>query len=513
MDDAVGQILRWYSVNRQRLHMSRPLPPEDQLWLDVVHLYETLKRDMDALDLHDLVSEAVRALESDPGLETLSRMSYRHVLVDDFHEVSLQSYRLLKLLWRHSQPVTLSSNPAQALGVSEGAYWGIEQVYREEYRNHVVHDLRLDHRSTPELSAAGLALSRSEAMPALSRTGPTQRQTTLRRNGVRPQIIDIPGTRHELVWRVVERAWRLVNEDGWSWDQMAILTCRESIGPEFVTPLARMAIPLTIRGPVDRAGLNDAQRVVAIISLLVRPHDRRALVDAIFGDHTDYTGKQWARLDALLAQASEDNGVPLIDACAKLLEEGLLTSARTRFIAGRVISTYRHLAGWLDEDAGRTGPFLQKAVEYFQGSNAGMVTSAARTVRALLESAQAEAGLPHDREKIGEILLRYLPLWDIHDHQDVTQGSFLTLSTVRAARGLQWSCVWLFDASDHLVPGPHASEDSEEHLEQQRFFYVASTRAADRLYYCNARGGGLGFESRPTRFLDVLEGLADRIDT
>ena len=274
-----------------------------------------------------------------------------------------------------------------------------------------------------------------------------------------------------------------------------------------------MAIPLTIRGPVDRAGLNDAQRVVAIISLLLRPHDRRALVDAILGDHADYTGNQWARLDALLAQVSEDNGVPPIEACATLLEEGLLTSARTCFIAGRVISTYRHLAGWLDEDADGTGPFLQKGVEYFQGSNAGMVTSAARAVRGLLESAQAEAGLPLQREIIIEILIRYLPFWDIHDHQDVTRGNGLTLSTVRAARGMQWPCVWLFDASDHLVPGPHASEDSEEHLEQQRLFYVASTRAADRLYYCNARGGGLGFESRPTRFLDVLEGLADRIDT
>ena len=231
MGDAVGRILRWYSVNRQRLHMSRPLPPEHPLWLDVVHLYETLKRDMDALDLYDRVSEAVRALESDPGLETLSRTWYRHVLVDDFHEVSLQSYRLLKLLWRDSESVTLSSNPAQALGVSEGAYADIEELYRLENLHCSVHDLHWDRRSTPELWEAGLALSRSEAMSALSRTGPPQRQRAMRPSGVRPQVIDIPGTRHELVWRVVERAWRLVNEDGWSWDQMAILTCR--------SPLAR----------------------------------------------------------------------------------------------------------------------------------------------------------------------------------------------------------------------------------------------------------------------------------
>ncbi|WP_217131876.1 ATP-dependent helicase [Leucobacter chinensis] len=78
----------------------------------------------------------------------------------------------------------------------------------------------------------------------------------------------------------------------------------------------------------------------------------------------------------------------------------------------------------------------------------------------------------------------------------------VTLSTVHAAKGLEWPVVWLAGAAEGVFPISYA-KDERTLEEERRLFYVATTRARDALYVSGAGGG----KRTPSRFIE-LAGIA-----
>lgn len=91
----------------------------------------------------------------------------------------------------------------------------------------------------------------------------------------------------------------------------------------------------------------------------------------------------------------------------------------------------------------------------------------------------------------------YLVL-DEQKHQDPTVGQ-VTISTCHAAKGLEWSHVFVVGCEDGILPHYRGNID-----EERRLFYVATTRAKERLYYstCEYRDSfGRKQSYIPSRFL------------
>ena len=98
----------------------------------------------------------------------------------------------------------------------------------------------------------------------------------------------------------------------------------------------------------------------------------------------------------------------------------------------------------------------------------------------------------------------YAGLQDDENDDPFTKQRGMTLCSIHGAKGLQWKAVWFVDASEHVIPGRTRPDRPQELEEEQRAFYVATTRATDRLFYCNTEGGNRGFQAQPTTFLEAL---------
>ena len=59
---------------------------------------------------------------------------------------------------------------------------------------------------------------------------------------------------------------------------------------------------------------------------------------------------------------------------------------------------------------------------------------------------------------------------------------WLVLSTMHSAKGCEWKAVYVIHAADGMIPSDMATTDEEGIEEERRLFYVALTRAKDRLY-------------------------------
>ena len=101
----------------------------------------------------------------------------------------------------------------------------------------------------------------------------------------------------------------------------------------------------------------------------------------------------------------------------------------------------------------------------------------------------------------------------LHDKED----ECLVLSTIHSAKGLEWNTVFVIHLIDGLFPSSKSIESFELVEEERRLFYVASTRAKQRLYLCIPNfdsapvfspfgmGGMGGFDfSKPSRFLTEM---------
>jgi DNA helicase-2/ATP-dependent DNA helicase PcrA len=86
--------------------------------------------------------------------------------------------------------------------------------------------------------------------------------------------------------------------------------------------------------------------------------------------------------------------------------------------------------------------------------------------------------------------------------------------TIHASKGLEFSCVFVGGIEETLFPSAMSVNTREELEEERRLFYVAVTRAKERLFltYANSRYrfGNL-VQNEPSRFLDELpESYLDR---
>ena len=91
-------------------------------------------------------------------------------------------------------------------------------------------------------------------------------------------------------------------------------------------------------------------------------------------------------------------------------------------------------------------------------------------------------------------------------HKD---DDWLVLSTMHSAKGCEWKAVYVIHAADGMIPSDMSTGKDEEIEEERRLFYVAVTRARDRLhvlfplryYHRKFRMGDAHIYAQLTRFI------------
>ena len=87
------------------------------------------------------------------------------------------------------------------------------------------------------------------------------------------------------------------------------------------------------------------------------------------------------------------------------------------------------------------------------------------------------------------------------------EGSAPTLLTLHAAKGLEFSRVFIVGVEEKMLPHSRSLDDPEQMAEERRLFYVGLTRAKDQLYllHCFRRSswGDVDY-ARPSRFINDI---------
>ena len=117
----IEEILDWNAKNQTGMPEEATNASHSH-WLRVIQGYQDEKRKQGTLDLDDLIPLTIRAMERRPEvMEIWSRIRTRHLLVDEFQDVTPRQYQLINMMTGPTRSVTVAADPNQSINRWKGA--------------------------------------------------------------------------------------------------------------------------------------------------------------------------------------------------------------------------------------------------------------------------------------------------------------------------------------------------------------------------------------------------------
>ena len=472
----------------------------ERLVAEVYAAYEDELRGVGAVDFDDMLALSVRLLECEEGLRKGLSGRFRWLLVDEYQDTNVPQARLLALLAGAHPNLTVVGDEDQSIYRWRGAQ--IENIlgFDQAYAGARVVTLGRNYRSAePILTAAAAVIGRNTRRRA-------KRLTSEAGPGVPVVAFQAADEVDEarFVANEIERL-RATVELG----SMAVLFRINAQSRPFEAELVRRAIPYVVVGGTrfwERAEVKDA---VAYLRLVVAPDDALAFRRAI---HVPARGIGQATME-ILEGAAAASGMSL-PAAARSQPVGLTQRA------GVSIAAFFELLDALRTLAGERPPqdVVQTLLERSGlAAQYGLEDEEDRARRANLDELVSAAAEAAERGLDLAGLMDEVAL--LSDADARVNGQAVRLSTLHAAKGLEWDSVFLVGLEDGLLPlRREDATDIEDEEEERRLAYVGMTRARRHLTLTMARVRRLHGQLMPGRpspfLLDVpREVLDDRTAT
>lgn len=484
----------------------------------VYEAYEELKRQAGCVDFGDLVLRPVQLLEAHDALRQQLQQAYDHVLVDEYQDVNRSSVRLLTALKPQGTNLWVVGDAKQSIYRFRGASsFNISRFGKEDFAGGIMGYLELNYRSVQEIVEAF-----SEFATGMGAGGAHSRLNADREPSGSPAELQTVAT-GDLISSALAEGIEQLRQAGHPYRDQAVLCRGNDKLSELGQELERLGIPVLFLGSLfERPEVKD---LVALLSLLT---DRRAMGLVRIGCWPDF---------------------------AMTLEDVVLVFEHLRTVEaepGGWSSTITGLSA-----AGQTA--LGKLQASLQGFNQAslpwtilttMVLDRTRVAAQIASSSsvadQARGiaiwqfmnfvrvqppgqGLPILR--LMDRIRRLLRLRDDRDLRQLptsAQGiDAVRLMTIHGAKGLEFPVVHVAGVNQDSMPGAYrplkcpppdgmvvgaegssdAAGRSAHAQEQECLFYVAMSRARNRLFLYAATNKGNGARRPLSAFVDRIGSL------
>ncbi len=449
-----------------------------------------------AVDFDDLIVRPLALLERDAAAAARWQARCAHVLVDEYQDTNPAQYRLLRALVGARTPFTAVGDDDQAIYGWRGATLDNLASLPQDYPDLKVVKLEQNYRSTVRILRCANALIGNNPKLFDKRlwsdlgTGETLR--------VVPAADD--ETEAELV---LHRISALKFERRLKYSDFAILYRGNHQARVFETALRAQGIPYEISGGQSLFDRTEIKDVVAYLRLIANDDDDPAFVRAITTPKRGVGQATLAHLSELSAARKESLFAAVF--APELKDKVPARQYETLHAFCALINGLRHRAE--REPAGRLLDELLSATGYEQWltDTLDRADAIART-----KSVQDLVGwLARKGEADGRNLLeltQMIALITMLEGRDAEDSDAVRLSTLHAAKGLEFPHVFMVGLEEGILPHREAVERDDVD-EERRLMYVGITRAQQSLHlsWCRTRKrAGERAACQPSRFIGEL---------
>ena len=452
--------------------------------------YQDRLKALNACDFGDLLLHMLTIFRTHADVLDSYRDRFKYILVDEYQDTNASQYDWLKLLAEPRRNLCCVGDDDQSIYSWRGAEVANILRFEKDFPGAKVIRLEQNYRSTPHILAAATGLIAHNS----GRLGKTL--WTEVNEGDRVKVIG--------VWDGPEEARRVGEEieahvrRGGSLDDTAILVRAQFQTREFEERFIAIGLSYRIVGGFrfyERAEIRDA---LAYLRLINQPADDLAFERIVNQPKRGLGDKALASIHA----HARATGQPLLLAAASMLDSDELQSrarnSLARFVAD--VARWRQMANEVPH------PELARIMLDESGYTAMLQAERSAEAAGRLENLAELARAMEEYESLGAFL-EHVSL--VMDNDARQQGESVTIMTIHAAKGLEFSQVFLAGWEEGVFPSQRALDEGglASLEEERRLAYVAITRArrqATIMHAANRRIYGQWTSSIPSRFVGEL---------
>jgi DNA helicase-2/ATP-dependent DNA helicase PcrA len=433
---------------------------EGELIADIFKRYLERKRQADLMDFDDLLLNWLLLLSRFPRARGELRERFDHILVDEYQDTNRLQADIVDGMLGPGRNVMVVGDDAQSIYAFRGADFENILGFPERHPDCRVFRLETNYRSVPPI----LELANASILHNARQFQKTLRPD--RSGGELPLEVAVP-TPEIQASHVAEQLLEL-HEEGFDLEDMAVLYRNHAHSLDLQVELTRRNIPYRVRSGLRFFEHRHVKDVVAHLRFVDNPRDEVAFARLI--KLRDGFGPRLAA--RVWEQTSGTDGLRRL----QTMDAGALSLPRT---AAASLTELQTLMAEISAPKllGQPGEVIRRVVESFYGAwaRAHLENSGAR-LEDLEQLALFADGYPDVNAFLSEITL----LNDLSG-EDAVSGppdEMVTLSTVHQAKGIEWRAVFVIWLAEGRFPSFRMDDEEEE----RRLFYVAVTRARDRLF-------------------------------
>ncbi len=490
----------------------------DEITSMIYPRYLSMMRGFQAFDFDDLVCEVVNLFKKREDVRDKYRQRFRYVIVDEYQDTNRSQLELVRLLAGGHRNVCVVGDDDQSIYAWRGADVRNILDFEEHFGGAKVVKLEENYRSSSRiLEVASVVLEKSGAR----RHKKTIKSTRPPGDAVTEVVCADPEIEAAFVARTIDD---LVRTGDARRRDVAVLYRSNLQAPEIESALKELQIPVRMIGGTQFYERKEVKDLIAYLKIAFDPLDEislrrivnypargigEAALEKLGHYATAYSTSLWTAVTR--AHAVVDLPPAAREGCRDLVR--IVEATRARLNAG--------------EPSAAVARALTVDIKLTEDLQAASTSNSAAARR--VGNVEGILGVFARRDDKGaggkdrfEEFLRILALRE--DGQEEEKAEAVTLTTMHGAKGLEFRYVFIVGLEEGLLPHSRTqneratdvatSEGATSLEEERRLFYVAVTRAKDRLWLMRAERRafrGKIAQRVPSRFLaEIPEELLEK---
>ena len=481
---------------------------EDITMRPVYEEYQQMLKTYNSVDFDDLLVIPLELLKNHSDVLSKYRQKYRYILVDEFQDTSLIQYKILKLLAVgkngdscQSANICVVGDDDQSIYSWRGANYENLLMFEKDFPSRMEIKLEQNYRSTSAILNAANGLISHNA-------GRKKKKLWAEKEGGKPVELSYPENETEESDFIANQIRYLMISERRKYHDFGVLTRTNSLARNIEESFLSQNIPYRVSGGTSFFQRKEIKDIISYLRVIANTDDDVSLLRII---NTPRRGIGKTTISAL-NEISRKNRISVWNAVSRLnhkKEQGLFQDQRS--------------ANDLDDFTSLLSGYQSLILE--RKNEGGKPWKLSRCVKNLIDEINywgylvAEHGKDEKKAKWKnsniEYFIRMIENWENDpdnldtglyawlnrislitrdDGEDDNEGK-VSLMTIHAAKGLEFPVVFIAGAEQGLIPHEKSIRDENEENEEEagsieeerRLFYVAITRAREKLFITSCR--------------------------
>ena len=446
---------------------------EDEKIIEVYKAYCERLKSNNALDFNDLLLLPIQLLKENSKILNFYQNSWKYVLVDEFQDTNSPQFEIVSLLAGKHQNITVVGDDDQSIYGWRGA--NIDNIltnFQDTFSKNIEIKLEKNYRSTQRI------LDGAWSVVSNNKNRAEKKLEATRGKGEKISLISA-GSDEEESNAICDSIKSEIKLNKSAFKDFAVLYRTNAQSRSIEQAMVKEGLPYNIVGGTKFYDRKEIKDVLAYLTLVANSNDDIAL-KRIINFPVRGIGEKSINMFVDLAEKKKISLFDSLEFCRDLKLRGKQQDSIESFHSS--IKKFSDLLETLDPKE-----LLRTLLEEFNIENYYKNNPVEQDRYDNIQ--ELKSSVDKFSDQVGGNLkdfLQEISLFTDIDEWDDKENS-ITLMTVHAAKGLEFSTVFISGLEQGLFPLIRIDDGPDQMEEERRLFYVAVTRAMNQVYLLNAK--------------------------